>query len=92
MIGMNPITAKNNTIVTLHLNNKECGSERLAPYGELYVDNTPSLHQVAPTSLSVRLVFMSSLSSLPIFLKTEYNIRLTVVLLSMSILEIGFWC
>jgi hypothetical protein len=35
-IGMNPIVAKNNTIVTLHLDDEECGSERLAPYGELH--------------------------------------------------------
>jgi hypothetical protein len=33
MIDMNPIEAKNNTIVTLHLDDEECGSKRLAPYG-----------------------------------------------------------
>jgi hypothetical protein len=27
MIGVNPITAKNNTIVTLHLDDEECDSE-----------------------------------------------------------------
>jgi hypothetical protein len=48
MIDMNPITAKNNTIVTLHLDDEECGSERLAPYGELHGDDTPGLHRVAP--------------------------------------------
>jgi hypothetical protein len=48
MVGMNPIAAKNNTVVTLHLDDEECGSERLAPYGELHGTNTPSLHQVAP--------------------------------------------
>jgi hypothetical protein len=47
MIGVNPIMAKNNTIVTLHLDNEECGSERLAPYGELHRDDTPGLHRVA---------------------------------------------
>jgi hypothetical protein len=47
-VGMNPIVAKNNTVVTLHLNDKECGSERLAPYSELHGNNTLSLHRVAP--------------------------------------------
>jgi hypothetical protein len=47
MIGMNPIVAKNNTIVTLHLNDEECGNERLAPYGELHGYDTPGFHQVA---------------------------------------------
>jgi hypothetical protein len=48
MIGMNPITVKNNTIVTLHLDDEELGSERLAPYGELHGDDTSGLHRVAP--------------------------------------------
>jgi hypothetical protein len=33
MICMNSIVAKNNTIVTLYLDDEECGSKRLAPYG-----------------------------------------------------------
>jgi hypothetical protein len=45
---VNPIATKNNTIVTLHLDDEECSSERLAPYGELHADDTPGLHQVAP--------------------------------------------
>jgi hypothetical protein len=45
---VNPIRAKNNTIVTLYLNDEECGSERLAPHGELHGDDTPGLHRVAP--------------------------------------------
>jgi hypothetical protein len=45
---MNPITTKNNTIVTLHLDDEERGSERLALYGEIHGNGTPSLHQVAP--------------------------------------------
>jgi hypothetical protein len=58
MIGMNPITVKNDTIVTLHLDDEECCSERLAPYGELHGDDTLSLHRVAPPMpLSVWLVF-----------------------------------
>jgi hypothetical protein len=56
VVGMNPIVAKNNTIVTLHLNDKERGSERLAPHSELHGDDTPGFHRVAPTLLSVRLV------------------------------------
>jgi hypothetical protein len=87
---MNPIAAQNNTVVTLHLDDKEHGGERRAPYGELHGDDTLGLHQVAPTLLSVSLVFMSSLSSLPSFLKMEYDIRLMAALLSMSILETGF--
>jgi hypothetical protein len=92
MIGMNSITAKNNTIVTLHLDDEEHGSEQLAPYGELNGDDTPDFHQVAPppTPLSIRLIFMSLLSSLPSFLKMEYDIRLTAAPPSTSILEIGF--
>jgi hypothetical protein len=86
MIGMNLITTKNNTIVTLHLDDEECCSKRLAPYGELHRDDTSSLHRVAPMLLSVRLVFMSSSSSYPSFLKTEYGIKLTVASSSMSIL------
>jgi hypothetical protein len=38
MIDVNPIVAKNNTIVTLHLDDEEHSSERLAPYGELHGD------------------------------------------------------
>jgi hypothetical protein len=46
-IGVNPNMAKNNTIVTLHLDDEEHGSERLAPYGELHGDDTPGFHRVA---------------------------------------------
>jgi hypothetical protein len=88
-IDMNLITVKNDTIVTLHLDDEERGSEQLAPYGDLHGDDTSGLHRLAPTSLSVRLVFTSSSSSLPNFLKMEYNIKLTATLPSMSILEIG---
>jgi hypothetical protein len=31
MIGVNPIATENNTIITLHLDDKERGSERLVP-------------------------------------------------------------
>jgi hypothetical protein len=89
MIDVNPIAAKNNTIVTLHLDDEECDSKRLAPNGELHGDDTSSLHRVAPTPLSVRLVFISSLSSRPSFLKMEYDIKLTAAPPSTSILEIG---
>jgi hypothetical protein len=50
-IVVNPITIKNNTIVTLHLDDEECSSERLAPYGELYKDDTFGLHWVAPHAI-----------------------------------------
>jgi hypothetical protein len=89
MIGVNPITAKNNIVVILHLDDKECGSKRLAPNGEQHGDDASSLHRVAPTSLKVRLVYINSLSSHPRFLKTEYNIKLMTSPPSMSILEIG---
>jgi hypothetical protein len=89
MIDVNPIAAKNNTIVTLHLDDEECDSKRLAPNGELHGDDTSSLHRVAPMPLSVRLVFISSLSSRPSFLKMEYDIKLTAAPPSTSILEIG---
>jgi hypothetical protein len=45
---VNPITAKNNTIVMLHLDDEESGSKRFAPNGELHGDDISSLHQVAP--------------------------------------------
>jgi hypothetical protein len=51
MIGMNPIVTKNNTIITLHLDDKKCGSERLAPYDELHGDDTLGLHRVAPHAI-----------------------------------------
>jgi hypothetical protein len=89
-ISVDSITAKNNTIVTLHLDDKERGSERLALYDELHGDDTPSFHRVAPRPLGVRLFFMSSSSSLPSLLKMEYDIRLTAAPPSMSILEIDF--
>jgi hypothetical protein len=79
----------NNTIVALHLDDEERGSERLAPYGEHHLDDVSGFHRVVPRPLSVRLVFTSSSSSLPNFLKMEYNIRLMAVPPSMSILEIG---
>jgi hypothetical protein len=48
MIGVNSIAAKNDTIVTLHLDDEERCSERLAPYGELHGDNTLRFHKVPP--------------------------------------------
>jgi hypothetical protein len=57
MIDVNPITAKNNTIVTLHLDDEECGCERLAPNGELHGDDASSLHQVAAHAVKRRVGF-----------------------------------
>jgi hypothetical protein len=51
MIGVNPIAAENDAIVTLHLDDEECGSERLAPYCELHGDDTPCLHRVGPQAI-----------------------------------------
>jgi hypothetical protein len=90
MINVNPIAAKNNTIVTLHLNDEEHDSKGLAPYSELHADDNASFHRVSPTPLSIKLVFPSSSSSLPSFLKMEYDIKLMAVPPSTSILEIGF--
>jgi hypothetical protein len=45
MIGVNPIAAKNNTIVTLHLDDEERSCERLAPYGKRHGDDASSLHR-----------------------------------------------
>jgi hypothetical protein len=53
-IGVNPIMAKNNAIVTLHLDDEERGSERLAPYNELHGDDISSLHRVAPPPHAVK--------------------------------------
>jgi hypothetical protein len=52
-IDVNPITAKNNTIV--HLDDEERGSERLAPYSELRGDDTPGFHQVAPHTIKCQV-------------------------------------
>jgi hypothetical protein len=60
MIGVNPIMAKNNTIVTLHLDDEKCGSKRLAPNGELHRDDTSRLHRVAPHTVK-RQVGLSKL-------------------------------
>jgi hypothetical protein len=54
-IGMNPIAAKNNIIVTLHFNDEECGSKRLAPNGELHGDDTSSLHRVVPHAVKCQV-------------------------------------
>jgi hypothetical protein len=51
MIGMNLIAAKSNIIVTLHLDDEECGSERLAHNGELHGDDASSLHRVVPNAV-----------------------------------------
>jgi hypothetical protein len=45
---MNPIADTNNAIVTLHLNNEECGSELFPPHGKLHGDDASGLHWVAP--------------------------------------------
>jgi hypothetical protein len=90
MIGVNPIMVKNNFIATLHLDDEERGSERLAPHDDFHGDDASGVHRAAPMLLSVRLVFTSSSSSLVRFLKMEYDIRLTAAPPSTSILEIGF--
>jgi hypothetical protein len=61
---VNPVTTKNDTIVTLHIDDEERGSERLAPYGELHGDDTPGLHQVAPHAVR-RQVGLHELVVLP---------------------------
>jgi hypothetical protein len=65
VVGMNPITAKNNTIVTLHHDDKECGSKRFSPYIELHGDNTSSLHRVPPPHVVKRQVGLHELAILP---------------------------
>jgi hypothetical protein len=47
-IGVNPIATNNNTIITLHLDDEERNSERLAPYSKLHGDDASSLHRIAP--------------------------------------------
>jgi hypothetical protein len=89
MIGMNPIMTKHNTIVTLRLDDEECGRERLAPTVSSMETTPLASISLPPMPFSVKLVFKSSLSSLPSFLNTEYDIRLTAVPLLTSILEIG---
>jgi hypothetical protein len=63
-VSMNLVMAKNNTVVTLHLNDEECGSERLAPYGELHGENTLGLYVVAPHTIK-RKVSLHELVILP---------------------------
>jgi hypothetical protein len=62
---MNPIAAKNNIIVTLHLDDEKCDSERLAPNGELHGDDTLGLHRVAPPHTVKRQVGLNELIVLP---------------------------
>jgi hypothetical protein len=63
-VGVNPITAKNNTVVTLLLDDEERSGKRLAPYGELYGDDISSLHRVAPHAVK-RQVGLHELVILP---------------------------
>jgi hypothetical protein len=51
---MNSITVKNNTLVTLHLDDEERGSKRLAPYSELHGDDTSGFHRVPPPPHAVK--------------------------------------
>jgi hypothetical protein len=88
-VGMNPITAKNKTIVTLHLDDEECGSKRVAPYGELHGNDTPSLHRVALHAVKCKISLHELIVPLPSFLKMVYGIRFMVAPPSMSILETG---
>jgi hypothetical protein len=90
MIGVNPITAKNNTIVTLHLDNEEHDSERFAPYGELHGDDTTGFHWVAPHAIKRQFGPHELVILPPSFMKTEHDNKFTTVPLSMSILENGF--
>jgi hypothetical protein len=84
MTGVNSITAKNNTIITLHVDDEKCGSKRLAPTVSS-MEMTPLASIELPTTpLSVWLVFISSSSSRPSFLKMEYDIKLMAVPPSMS--------
>jgi hypothetical protein len=55
MIDVNPIMTKNNTIVTLHLDNEECDSKQHAPYGKFHGDDTSSLHRVAPHTIQCQV-------------------------------------
>jgi hypothetical protein len=64
MIRVNPIAAKNNTIVALHLDDKERGSERFAPYGELHGDDISCFHRVTPNAIK-RQVGLHELIVLP---------------------------
>jgi hypothetical protein len=88
MIGMNPITTKNNTIVSLHLDDKECSSKRLAPNGEFHGDDTSSLHRVAPDAVKHQVGLHNLITPRPSFLKTECGIKLTTTPPSMSLREI----
>jgi hypothetical protein len=63
-IDVNPIATKNNTIVTLHLNDEECSSKRLARNGKLHGDDTTNLHRVAPHAVK-RQVGLYKLIVLP---------------------------
>jgi hypothetical protein len=76
MIGVNPIVTKNNTIVTLHLDDEERGSERLPPYGELHGDDASGFHRVAPHAVQHQ-VGLHELIVLPSKLH-EYRVRYQV--------------
>jgi hypothetical protein len=67
-IDMNPIVTKNNTTVTLHLNDEKYDSERLAPYGELQLHCTSILKteygiklMTAPSSMSILEIGLPSM-------------------------------
>jgi hypothetical protein len=65
MIGVNPIMAKNNTIVTLDLDDEERGSERFSPYSKLHGDDTSGLHRVPPPHAVKHQVDLQELIVLP---------------------------
>jgi hypothetical protein len=81
---------QDNAIITLHLYNKECGSQSFAPYGQLHGSSPLApIGSPPPMSLIVMLVLISSPSDLPIFLKKEYDIKLIIAPPSLSIREMG---
>src|SRR6185503_7311172 len=49
LICMNPITHKNQIVVTLHLRDEESRSERLTPNGELHGSNSFGTDGFVPT-------------------------------------------
>jgi hypothetical protein len=87
---VNPIAARDNTIVTLYLNDEECGSERLAPYSDLHRDDASGLHWVTPHIVKHQVGLHDLITVPSKLLEDGVCIRLTIASPLMSILENGF--
>jgi hypothetical protein len=51
MVDMNPIPPQDDAIVTLHLDDEECGSQNIAPHGQLHGSNSLCSNGITTTNV-----------------------------------------